>query len=116
MGEYIISLNESCTFTHDDFNRRYDLSCMNLTKELIDKPLIFNGNGWTISAEGFARIFNITAANVTFVNVTFVNGNASGQYGDGIDKGGAIFWAGANGTVDNCLFENNTADIGGASV
>ena len=110
---YVINLTKSYRFTRDDFNKRYDWSCMNLTTDFIDKPLIIYGNGWTLDARGFSRIFNITASNITFVNVQFVNGNASGKYSDDIDKGGALFWAGGNGTLDNCLFENNTASYGG---
>ena len=82
--------------------------CMN-----ISSPITINGNGWTINALGYSRIFNITANNVVLNNINFINGNSSGEYKDGVDKGGAIFWAGSNGVVNNSAFRFNNAEYGG---
>ena len=110
LTEYTIVLTrDSYRFTWDDVVQ--DNGTMNITN--IDKPLKIIGNGCIIDARGFSRIFNITASNVTFINVTFTGGNASGIKGDGVDYGGAIFWAGANGVLEHCLVDNNTANVGG---
>ena len=85
-----------------------DDSCVNITS-----PIIINGYGHTIDALGQCRIFNITAANVTLNDIKFVNGNSSGTYGDGVDKGGAIYWNNENGTLTNCEFMDNVAEVGG---
>ena len=108
---YIIYLDRAYSFTYDDFNRIYDDGCMNITN--IDKPLIIYGNGWTIDAKGYSRIFNITSSNVTFVNIEFANGNAGGLKNDSVNAGGAIYWAGANGSLNNSFVYNNTAELGG---
>jgi predicted outer membrane repeat protein len=93
------------------FDPKYDTGCMNITN--LKKPLIIYGNGWAIDADGYSRIFNITASNVTFIDVIFSDGNANGTFGDGVNKGGAIFWAGANGKLINSTVNNCTAEIGG---
>ncbi|MBE6500496.1 MAG: hypothetical protein E7Z80_08145, partial [Methanobrevibacter thaueri] len=109
---YVINITQGYTFTHDYFGEPLDTKCMNLTD--IDKPLIIYGNGWTLNAEGYSRIFNITADNVTIINLIFVNGNSGGECWDNVDIGGAIFWAGKDGRLIDSLFENNTAKRGGA--
>ena len=68
------------------------------------------GKGHKIDGRGKMRIFQITnGATVIFKNLTFVNGWTA-QYG----YGGAIWNNGANVTVINCHFINNTAYDGGA--
>ena len=108
---YLIELTRlSYRFTND--TDVHDEGCMNITN--VDRPLIIIGYGCILDARGFSRIFNITASNVTFVNITFTGGNASGQpYGDGVDYGGAIFWAGANGVLEHCIVNDNRASVGG---
>ncbi|WP_458405217.1 Ig-like domain repeat protein, partial [Methanobrevibacter sp.] len=110
---YEVNLTRSYNFIHYgmDGYTILDNGTMNLTD--IDRPLIINGNGYSINALGYSRIFLITAANVTFDNVVFMNGNANGSCGDGVDIGGAIFWAGANGALNRCIIQNNTAGLGG---
>ena len=110
---YIINLTREggYTFTIDDYNHIYDDGCVNLTN--IDKPIIIYGNGWRLDALGYSRIFNITASNVTIIGVEFANGNASGQYGDNVSMGGAIFWAGKYGQLIGSVVYNCTANIGG---
>ena len=67
---------------------------------------IIGTNNCIIDAQGKSGIFNVEADNVTIKNIKFINGKT--------ENGGAVLWQGANGVVDNCIFENNTADIGGA--
>lgn len=88
-----------------------DDRCMNLTN--IPYNFTIDGAGHIIDARGFARIFNITSENVTLKNIIFDRGNASGQFKDNISKGGAVFWAGANGNVMNSTFRNSFAEYGG---
>ncbi|WP_406533703.1 hypothetical protein [Methanobrevibacter sp.] len=75
---------------------------------IIDKPdFTIDGQGHTINGAGLARIFNITTNNVILKNIKFMKGNAT-------DNGGAIYWYGNNGTINNSSFANNQADNGGA--
>ena len=109
---YYITLNRDYTFTRDYYNSRLDTKCINLTN--IDRPIVIDGNGSLINAKGFSRIFNITACNVTLINFRFANGNASGNFSDGVNKGGAIFWAGEFGNLVDSNLYNNYANRGGA--
>ena len=61
---------------------------------------IINGNGHTLNGNGAARIFNIAANNVLIKNIIFINGKINAN-------GGAIYWTGNYGTVNNCNFTNN---------
>ena len=74
---------------------------------LISKSITIDGAGHTLNAKHLSRMFNVTADNVTIRNINFVDGNAFGRYG-GIAGGGAIYWNGANGFIENCRFINNT--------
>lgn len=74
---------------------------------LISKSITIDGAGHTLNGNKLSRMFNITACNVTIKNINFVNGNAFGRY-DGIAGGGAIYWSGSNGFLENCNFTNNT--------
>ena len=109
---YIITLSRDYTFTRDYYNNRLDTKCINLTN--IDRPIIIDGNGSLINAKGFARIFNITASNVTLINFRLAYGNASGNFSDGVNMGGAIFWAGKYGSLVDSQLYNNYANRGGA--
>ena len=75
---------------------------------VIDKPITINGNGYTINANGKARIFNIAVDNVILTNITFANANASGD-------GGAIYFSNS-GTLTNCNFINNSASKYGGAI
>lgn len=78
------------------------------TSITIDKNnLTIIGNNAILDAQCQSRIFNITWTGVTLKNIKFINGNAT-------DKGGAIYWYGANGTINNSIFTNNTSLSGGA--
>ncbi|MBR6023704.1 MAG: Ig-like domain repeat protein, partial [Methanobrevibacter sp.] len=113
-GESEIVLNRTFTFTPvDDHGKtdNMDDRCINLTN--INYPFTIRGDNWRIDAAGYSRIFYITSPNVTIENVVLVGGNASGEFGDGIDMGGAIYWAGANGTLIGSIIDRNNASIGG---
>ena len=105
-----IELNRTYRFTIDGVDVR-DNSCVII--QGIPDNFTIDGKGHIIDAEGFARIFNITGANVILKNIIFDRGNASGQYNDTISKGGAIYWAGANGQLINCTIRNSYAEYGG---
>ena len=74
---------------------------------MISKPITIDGAGHTLDGKKASRMFNVTADNVTLKNINFVNGNAYGRYFSNSAGGGAIYWNGANGTVENCNFTNN---------
>ena len=75
---------------------------------VISKPITIDGAGHTLDGKKASRIFNITADNVTLKNLKFVSGNALGNYFRSDVGGGAIYWSGANGILENCTFINNT--------
>ncbi|WP_296887139.1 Ig-like domain repeat protein [uncultured Methanobrevibacter sp.] len=112
-GDRELVLNRTFTFTplYEGKPTNMDDRCINLTN--IPYAFTIRGEGFVIDAAGYSRIFNITSPNVTIDNVILVGGNASGQFGDGIDMGGAIFWAGPNGIISNSIIEHNNATIGG---
>ncbi|WP_295617718.1 hypothetical protein [uncultured Methanobrevibacter sp.] len=72
----------------------------------INRTVTINGNGYTIDANGKARIFHVTNSTVVFKNITFANGKP--YY---TENGGAILGA---STAINCTFYNNKAYDGGA--
>ena len=77
---------------------------------IIDKPdFTIDGQGHTINGAGLARIFNITTNNVILKNIKFMNGNAT-------DNGGAIYWYGNNGTINNCNFTDNQGPQRGGAI
>ncbi len=74
---------------------------------MISKSITIDGAGHTLDGKKASRMFNVTADNVTLKNINFVNGNAYGRYFSNSAGGGAIYWNGANGAVENCNFTNN---------
>ena len=85
-------------YTYDEDNMENGIT--------IDREVTINGNGYTINANGKARIFSVTGSNVVFKNIVFMNGLAAQS-----DKGGAIW---GDSTAINCTFKNNGAYEGGA--
>ena len=69
---------------------------------LINKSLTIDGNGFTINANGNARIFNIAGAAVTLQNIKFINGQIDGM-------GAAVYCKDSNLAIINCTFSNNHA-------
>ena len=67
-----------------------------------DKSITVEGNGHVIDAANKSGIFFITADNVVLNNIVFINANNS-------NYGGAIFWIGHNGVINNSVFYNNYA-------
>ena len=80
----------------------------------ITKDITINGNGHVLDGIHASRIFNIDYANVVLNNITFVNAKSI--------EGGAInshcfddnFNDYNNLEINSCIFEGNTADVGGA--
>ena len=87
------------------FNRSYDTGFIGGI--VINRLVTINGNGYTINAQGKAKVFNVQASNVTINNLTIENANYRGG------NGGAIYFVDA-GNVKNCNFTNNEASYGGA--
>ncbi|WP_058738266.1 Ig-like domain-containing protein [Methanobrevibacter millerae] len=111
----VLDLSRSFEFiSKEDYGNKVtypDDYCMNITKSII-----INGNGYSINALGYSRIFNITANNVILNDIVFINGNSSGKYRDSLDKGGAIFWAGQNGIINNSAIVYNYAGSYGGGI
>ena len=108
------------------YSKDGDNAVLNLTRsyvftEGLDNSSVYlnhtikiNGNGWTINSLGHCRIFIVNADDVTLNRLVLVNGNASGDNKtDDINKGGAIYWSGANGQLINSTVRNNVAEYGG---
>ena len=74
----------------------------------IDKSITIDGKGYTIDAQGKARVFNIQEKDVTIKNLTIKNAYCDGD-------GGAIYFTGS-GTVENCNFINNNVEYYGGAV
>lgn len=74
---------------------------------LISKSIVIDGNGHTLNGNKLSRMFNITADKVVIRNINFVNGNAFGHYFARYVGGGAIYWSGDNGLIENCNFTDN---------
>ena len=102
-----LNLTRDYTFTVGNETDPLDFNWLDVD---ITSPLIINGNGWTINALGYCRIFNITSDNVVIRNVTLINGN------NATSDGGAIYWSGSNGTVESTFFINNTATSDGGAI
>ena len=63
---------------------------------VIGNNVVIDGAGHTIDGFNLARVFDVHGSNVTIKNINFINANSS--------SGGAICWAGANGSVSDCSF------------
>jgi len=74
---------------------------------LISKSLELNGNGMTINGNKEARIFQIDGDDVKITGLTLIN-----AYIDTF--GGAIYWDGKDGSIENSTFINNRGQSGAA--
>ena len=70
---------------------------------IVRDNLIIDGQGHSISGSSFAKFFNITGANVVLKNIVF---------SDGFSNDGALIYANAGLTIENCTFQNNYAKDG----
>jgi len=87
----------------------------------ISKNITIQGNGSAnsiiIDAQGQRRIAIGSGFNVAFINITFRNFDSSGYLtspGVYVDGYGGVISTYSPITFINCIFENNTASIGGA--
>ena len=71
---------------------------------------IIGTNNCILDAQKQSGIFKVSASGVTIKNITFINGNTDETVG------GAIYWMGNNGVLEDCVFTDNQIanGIGGA--
>ena len=75
----------------------------------INGPLTINGNGFTISGNNAARIFNVASGTLTLNNLIICDGAA--------DNGGAVYVnGGATLNTNDVKFNNNTATYRGGAI
>ena len=91
-------------FTYDPV---HDKGQINITS-----PIIINGMGRMLDADGYCRIFYINSTNVTIKNVVFRNGNVSGAAGNSILNGGGVYLDASGVVLDTCYFYDNDAEYG----
>lgn len=103
LSEEISLTPEGCILVLD---RDYEFVNGSIQGILISKTITVDGAGHTLNGNNLSRIFNITADNVTIKNINFKNGDALGSYGIHYG-GGAIYWNGTDGYLENCNFTDN---------
>ena len=90
---------------------KFDYYCDSTTNNggiTIDRPITINGNGHTIDANKYSRIFYITGNNVVLNNLTFRNAH-SYEYGGCIYSEGLL-------TINDCNFYDNSAEYSGGAI
>ena len=102
-SELINEIGSGGNITLAKFNYEYDSGD---TIE-ITKSGVIDGRGFTVidMRNSNIQVFKVSAENVTFKGITF-------RYINYTDHGGGIYFDAANGTVENCLFEDNCALVG----
>ena len=129
--------NETLTVINLERNYTYNKYDKIIDGIVINRNITINGNGYTIDAQGKARVFLVGANNVTIKNLIIKNANYDGDgaaiflnlYADygrvsncifinntASQDGGAIEWNSAEGSVSNCIFINNTAGRSGGAI
>ena len=104
--------NKTLTLTND---YSYDESFGTTEGITIEDSITIDGQGkYTINGKGLSRLFIVTGHNVTLKNIKFINGLTSNLIEN--NAGGAIRWAGDNGTILNSYFENNIAPAGAGAI
>lgn len=73
----------------------------------ITKAIIIDGNNYTLNGLNSVRLLDVESNNVTIKNMNIVSGKIEG-------RGGAIYWNGHNGLINNTTFASNLAKQGGA--
>lgn len=80
------------------------------TSIIIDKNnLTIIGNDAILDGQGQSRILNVTGTGIKLINIKFINGNSN-------DNGGAVYWYGDNGLINNCTFADNKATQRGGAI
>jgi hypothetical protein len=96
--------------------------------EINTDGLVIDGNGHIIDAEKSAKIFYIKADNVTIKNLNFKNAMVAilnegknlslknCRFNDSLGGSGGAIYSASDMNLEDCIFENNTADLshGGA--
>ena len=82
-------------------NRNYSATS-NYPIEISQDNIIIDGNNYVIDAAALSSVFKITGNNVVLKNIKILNAVSD-------KSGSAIIWEGNDGTIDNCIFKNNTA-------
>ena len=112
-----------------DFDLYSDFKAVLINKE----NFVIDGKGHKIDGKGKTSLFYIDAENVTLKNLIFVNGNSINggaieisekaknfkfincQFlNNGATNGGAIYTYAAGGLLEDCVFDGNQAEFGGA--
>ena len=99
------SSNELILNRNYTYNDSQDLDFIN--GFTIEKDnFVIDGQGYTISGENEASMFNITGNNVVLKNINFIKAFS-------VNDGGAVYFNG-NGTLQSCSFDHVRAVNGGA--
>ena len=112
LNNLIQNASENCVIKLDK-NYTYDNSTdYNLVDGIvINKVITIDGQGHTLNANKFARIFNINLDDVIIKNIKFINGKTNSW-------GGAIKYSKSftTGSIINCSFVNNYAYKNGGAI
>ncbi len=111
--------NEKEIFLEDDILfENYEKEYYEGGIELDIDDLVIDGNGKTIDGDGKSRIFTVTGKNITLKNITFKNGKSHKNYDNKLNNHGGVLriTKGANLTVKNCKFLNNTSEEYGGAI
>lgn len=85
--------------------------------DIDEDNLVIDGDGHSIDANNFSRIFLISSKNVIIKNIKFVNGKYFKNKLDGENEGGGAIYSMPNSSVDikDCLFlQNKSRNSAGA--
>ncbi|WP_407421626.1 right-handed parallel beta-helix repeat-containing protein [Methanobrevibacter sp.] len=79
--------------------------------ELSQDNLLIDGEGHTIDASHFSRIFNVCGENIKLKNIRFKNGLYFKHYMDSVDNGGGVINViqGASLKIQDCEFIGNAS-------
>lgn len=84
------------------FNNDEDQKVGNGGVKVEKDNFVIDGQGHTLNGSGKVRMLMIFAENVTIKNINFINGYINGD-------AGAILWSVENGLIQNCNFTDNRA-------
>ena len=83
---------------------------------VINKPITINGDGHTIDANDYCRIFNIVSDGVIINDLTFTHGYYYNSNEYFLGHGACIYIEEGTTTFNNCNFYNNTAECNGGVI